>query len=325
MLLGAPFGGGVPNPLAFVAENTQPGSSTVNLGKNFGTNAAPKGTVWQFNNTAYTAGMNTIFIPQAGVFKLANSMNFGSGQNISLNSTGWTGNLYPGNSGNSFTSVFAALLNSKEMQYGTYVGNGSNPRYLPHNLTTFPGVCYIVSDGYTSGGFMYERIGNRAVVYDASVQSQSIFDQGAPSTLASIGAWSQNSIFRVPDACNVNGRNYYYLLFANSGQSVYCGEYNTSISGSVSVTTGWPVGAILTKGSSGGNYVWLNPYPKADNFYSGNNSLNSFWQESGQLGQASQTYQWFNSTGFTTPNVSNSWFGNNAGDVYFLALRQYLP
>lgn len=323
--LGFGFAGGgksTPDPWTYTQTNSSIGSSTVNYGKDFGSNANPKGTLVQYNGIQSTVTTNGIYIPQLNQWKSYNLNYFvgGTAQPI-LNSNGWTNNLYTGNSSNN-TSCFDALLNTKDIQYGSYIGNGLASRTIAHSLQTWAGVLMCMSDGYYTGGFRLNRISNTLAIHNGGGTFSGSFFSDDAATLSgqTISSWSTASTFRVPDACNVNGRTYYYIAYANSGTTVYCGTYNE---GASTQNIGFEAGTIVTKGSGGGNYVWHNPYPVTTNSSSSLYYYNSFFVENNVTGQQTSSASWsINSTGFTSPNLSNSWYANGAGNVYYLAIKK---
>lgn len=310
-------------PWVYTQTNTSIGSSTVNYGKDFGTNATPKGTIVQYNGIQSGVSTLGIWIPQANSWKPYYLNYFINGvAQPNLTSYGWTNGLYPGNSSGNNTSVFNALLNTRDIQYGSYVGDGTSSRKIPHSLQTWAGVVMCMSDGYYTGGFRYDRIGNQIVVYAGSSLSSSFFNDQGPSLSSAVSTWSTDTTFTVPDPCNVAGRTYYYVAYANQGDTVYCGTYDVD-TGQRLQNIGFTAGTIVTKGSVGGNYCWQNPFPSGNNTNQSEYYYNSFWNENNGIGQASTTSSWaMTSTGFTASNDANSWYGLGAGRVYYWAVKK---
>ena len=309
-------------PWVYTQTNASIGNSTVNYGKDFGSNSVPKGTLVQYNGIQGTATTSGIWIPQVGYWKpyYLNYFVIGTAQ-PNLTNVGWTNNLYTGNSGNN-TSLFNALLSTRDIEYGSYVGNGVSGRTIPHSLQTWAGVVMCMSDGYWTGGFRYDRSGNQVAVYEGNDLNNSFFGSSAATILTTVSTWSTETSFKVTDSCNVNGRTYYYVAYANQGETVYCGNYNVD-AGERLQNIGFTAGSIVTKGSNGGNYSWHNPDPIANNSNSGQWYYNGFWDESGSNGQATSVGSWaMSSTGFTAPTDGNGWYGTGAGRVYYWAVKK---
>jgi hypothetical protein len=82
------------------------------------------------------------------------------------------------------------------------------------------------------------------------------------------------------------------------------------------VTTGFRPGFLLTEGSTGGCYNWLNPNNLANNTLT--KSANVYIGSGFGGADFGMT---FSDNGFTVPATGNTWYADGAGVVYYMAIK----
>ncbi len=299
------------------------GSSTLNLGLDFGTNSSPKGTFLQYNSSGSAQSIHW-FVPWLSSWKSYNSagssFTTSPAASFNLTSTGYTGGVTSTyNVGVSAPVVVALKAGNGFFDLGTFTGNGSANRTISHTLGVFPGLVVIFANSYHPIGIWYNASTGNADIYNAGGTgtnfTSAIFGDTGPSTSGgTLSSWLTSTTFTLPSAGNLNGVTYYWYAFANTGANIKIGTYNTSVS--YNVTTGFRPGLLITEGSSGGCYNWLNPNDLTNNTLT--NSANVYVNN--PFGGAAFGMT-FSDTGFTVPNTQNTWYANGAGDVYYMAIK----
>jgi hypothetical protein len=301
--------------------NNSIGSSTLNLGQDFGTNSSPLGTFLQYNHSGSASSAHW-FIPWTNLWKeyRGNTTGFTTtpASSFTLTSTGYTNGVTTSISSGVTTPIIIALKRGSQFfDMGTFVGNGSLNRTIGHSLNVFPGLVIVFANSRQPVGIWFNRATGNADVFNAlnGFNDAILGETAATSTNQTLGNWLTNTTFTLPSEGNLSSVTYYWFAFANSGPNIQIGTYNTS--SSYTVTTNFRPGFLLTEGSSGGCYNWFNPHNLADNTLTNSANVNINTSSFGSQGFAMN----FSSTGFTVPNTPNSWYSNGAGNVYYMAIK----
>lgn len=139
---------------------------------------------------------------------------------------------------------------AKFFDCGTYTGNGTAGRQIPHSLGVVPGMVIVKS---TSVG------GNWAVYHRSIGNTGALFLNDTIATSTSLGYWNNTSptdtAFTVGSDGNVNqsSQSFVWYAFAHDASAdgiIQCGSFTTDGSGNATVTLGWETQFVKTKRSA---------------------------------------------------------------------------